>query len=272
MSITFNCPCGKVLSARESDAGKKGICPHCGKSWKISSSGRVASEDHPGRRRKFKPRDVENFLFNHERAIWVLAVLTVVAVGAGFFWYTGIRPWASEEAPPTVAASQAPQAEREEDEVAELLAYRTPATEPLEDPVAAISALNPVPIGPDSPAWMTDFDAFAEAAKKLATSEQSLQEAFTNHEIRWTVTYDSMHANAAMFFEEAAELLAHRPPIQVWALLAPNEVEKIAGLESGTQLVIHGVMGHVTTPRTQNYPAGVFRLGPKYCVIESIDR
>lgn len=250
MAITFNCPCGKLLSVPEQDIGKLGVCPHCNQHWKVTARGPWRPHKP---HRALKPRDVENFLFGHQRAIWGVAMALVVLVGCLFVWYTGIGRTGSP--PATAAAMQAGPA----------------PTEPAAvDPTAAISTLEPTPLGPDAPTWATDFRVFAREVQQASASEQSLQQKFTNYEIRWTVTYDSMHAESVLFFAEALELLGARPPIQVWALLAPSEVKKVAKLKPGDQVVIHGVMGHVTSPRTQNFPAGVYRLGPKYCVIESI--
>ena len=57
----------------------------------------------------------------------------------------------------------------------------------------------------------------------------------------------------------------------MWASVAPNEVYKLVKLKAGDEIVLRGVLGHVTNPRTAEHPAGVFRLGPKYCVIENVE-
>jgi hypothetical protein len=239
MSISFNCPCGKVLSAKEWDAGKKGVCPDCGRKVVVPGKADPSSREDPAKQLARQAAKMENWLFSHQRQIWIGAgftagLLVVIIAGAVFSPNWKSNP-DSPEPPPSIVVTP-------------------PEDAPRADPTQ----------------WKTNFASFAEAIQLAIRDQENLEDKFQGQMVEWTVTYRSCKERVNLYFDEAQPLLEANRGINIWATLLPSEASKTDNLKRGTQVVIRGKIGTVTSARTAEHPLGVVILGPIECTVEAI--
>ena len=239
MSISFNCPCGKVLSAKDWDAGKKGVCPDCGRKVKVPGTADPSSREDPAKQLARSAAKLENWLFTHQRQIWMASGFTAGLVAVIIAGVVLARRWKPKQDLPPVTPPQV---------------SVTPEDGPRADPSK----------------WETNFDSFAEAIQLAIRDGDDLEDKFQGHKVRWTVTFRTCRQGINLYFYEAESLLNANRGIDVWATLLPSETAKASNIRPGTKVVVEGKIGTVTSARTAEHPLGVVILGPIECTVEPL--
>ena len=239
MAITFNCPCGKVLSSRDEDAGLKAICPNCGRRVVVPGQIQVP-EDSGAQLRKLLLR-FDAWMHRQHRKIFIASILLAIAIGSGLFGY---KKW------------KAHQLETQ------------PVSPTIVEPISKTITLDP---DADPENWRTSFDSFAVAAKDAITkNEIYVKEKFTNEEIDWVVTFDDFLQRQALYFREAEPLRKADYGILVWALVLPSQVDAAEELTPGQRIRLKGKIGPIVSSRSQEHPLGYYTIRPVECSIEML--
>ena len=239
MSISFNCPCGKVLSAKEWDAGKKGVCPDCGRKVKVPGKAESSTAVDPAKKLAESAVKMENWLFGHQRQIWMLSGIAVGLLAVIIAGVVLARRWTPKQSLPLV-----------------------------DPPQIATPIDSGAPVDPSL--WETNFNSFAEALQLAIRDRVDLEENFQGKKIEWIVTYRKTKERSNLYFDEAEPLLNANRGINVWATLLPSEAKKTDTLRPGTKVRIKGKIGAITTARTAEHPLEVYILGPIQCTVEPL--
>lgn len=240
MPITFHCQCGKTLSAKDADAGLAGVCPGCGRKVVVPASGSVAGESSPVDQLDSSARRLDRWIFAHQRLIWLSTAVLGLAV---ITLLVGNHYWRKEK-------------------LARAAAERARHYVPTPEHGDRINSADPS-------LWESNFYSFAAAVKAAVKGGENLENKFTGHEVRWTVTFHDFLEQRALYFEEAEPLRKDNRAILVWATLLPSEADKADRLKRGARLTLHGKIGPVTSARSAANPYEEIRLGPIDCLIES---
>ena len=239
MPITFNCPCGKILSSRESDAGLKAICPSCGR--RVIVPGQIQTAPETKEQLRKTVLKVDSWMHSHQRGIWkvsiVLGVLFLIGLVGYQFWLRSKRQ-----------------------EIAQRnLANYTPPVEIELDPNA------------DPELWRTSFDSFAVALKDAMARNELLQDKFSGQTVDWVVTFDDLLQSNAIYFREAEPLRHPDRGILVWATVLPSQVKNAEKLVPGQRFRLTGKIGPVLKGRSAEHPLGNITVRPLECSVEFID-
>jgi hypothetical protein len=239
MPITFNCPCGKILSSRESDAGLKAICPSCGR--RVIVPGQIKTPADTKEQLRKTVLKVDSWVHSHQRGIWkvslVLAVLFLIGMVGYQFWS---------------------RSKRQEIAQRNLANYTPPPVIKL-DPNA------------DPEQWRTSFDSFAVALKDAMAHNELLEDKFTGKSIDWVVTFDDLLQSNSIYFREAEPLRHSDHGILVWATVLPSQVENAEKLVAGQRFRLTGKIGPVLKGRSAEHPLGNITVRPLECSVEFID-
>lgn len=223
MPITFNCPCGKVLSAPDRDAGKPGVCPQCGRRTivPLAEASLQRPDIDPARK---AVNAIEGWIFSHQRTIWIFsAVASVLIVGGVVGYFALVRP--------RMSGSAAPSRQRHKPKAAQIL--RADA---------------------DPSKWDTSFDSFAVAIRQSIASKDNLESIYLHQPVRWPVTFRSVHEGVELFWQEAEPLLNDNRAVRIWATLLPNERDKVESLRRGAKITITGKISYISSGRSAINP------------------
>lgn len=239
MPITFNCPCGKILSSRESDAGLKAICPSCGR--RVIVPGQIKTEPDSTEQLRKAVLNVDSWMQSHQRGIWkvsiIVAVLFLVGLVGYQFWLRSKR----------------------HENVERNLTRFTPPVEIKLDPNA------------DPELWRTSFDSFAVALKDSMQRNELLEPKYSGQMVDWVVTFDDLLQGNSVYFREAEPLRHSDHGILVWATVLPSQVENAEKLVPGQRFRLTGKIGPVLRGRSAEYPLGNITVRPLECSIEFLE-
>jgi hypothetical protein len=239
MPITFNCPCGKILSSRESDAGLKAICPSCGR--RVIVPGQIQTQPDSKEQLRKAVLKVDSWLHSHQRGIWkvsfVVAVLFLIGLVGNQFW---------------IRSKRQENAQRNQ-------AHFKPPVEIKLDPNA------------DPELWRTSFDSFAVALKDAMARTELLQDKFSGQTVDWVVTFDDLLQGNSVYFREAEPLRDSDYGILVWATVLPSQIKNAEKLVPGQRFRLTGKIGPVLKGRSAQHPLGNITVRPLECSVEPID-
>jgi len=236
MAITFNCPCGKILAAKEYDAGQKAVCPNCGQRLLVPESP-APDEPPPVAKLASTARRLDYWMFHHQRTMVAAAALCGVLIAGGIVAYHAFGRRSSEE----------------ESEVVEGSARRIYRVEL--DPTA------------DPSQWRTNFHSFARAVRTAIAAEKDLAAIFEGEPVRWDVSYQYLRQRRDLYFFEREPLLDDNTQVRVWAALLPNEIDKALALRKGEKITITGKIGVINHGRSVDRQYVIIR--PVECRIQT---
>ena len=238
MPITFNCPCGKILSSRESDAGLKAICPSCGR--RVMVPGQIQTPPEATEQLRRAALKFDSWMHGQQRAIWKLSIATAVLLVVGLvgykFWRDGQRRRIVERHVAHVVAKE-----------------------------RARIVLDP---NADPEQWLNNFESFAVAIKQSMAKNELLQDKFTGKQIVWDVTFDELLERGALYFREAEPLREGDRGVLVWASVLPSQIEVAERLRPGQRIRLRGRMGPVLKGRSAEHPLGNVTVRPLECSVE----
>jgi len=238
IAITFNCPCGKILSAKDRDAGLKAVCPHCGRHLRVPASGPAEGEIPPTAKLASAAKRLDFWLQSHQRLIVVTVSIVGAVVLVGLLGFHALARKADRGAKVQVAT------------VEPRILYETP----LDEDAAPAQ-------------WQASFHSFAARAREAIAKEQDLSRVFEGKPVRWLVTLHYMQKDD-LYFYEREPLLDDNFQVRVWATLLPNDAEKARRLRPGGLVAISGEIGSIEQGRSHDRQYVVVR--PVQCEIESI--
>lgn len=240
MPITFNCLCGKILASKERDAGLPAVCPNCGRRVMVPGE-RTSQPDSQEEFRKAAAR-AEDWLFAHQRQIWVASAALVLLIVGGALAYLQLWPrWQESRQGATKL---------------------TPSV--ADTPIALDEQADPN-------AWRTSFDSFAVAAQRALSDEAAMKAKFEGQEIRWTVTFQYALERTQIYFLEAEPLRNKTRGIAVWATILNSEAPKAQKLKRGQKFTLQGKLGPITSARSADHPEGYTIIRPLECVLSITD-
>jgi hypothetical protein len=239
MPITFNCPCGKILSSRESDAGLKAICPSCGR--RMIVPGQIQTPTPSSEKLRKAALEVDSWVHGHHRLFWqaslALGVLFVVAFAGYQYWQKG---------------------KRQEIVRNNLAHYSQPAEMKLN-------------LKADPTLWHKSFDSFAVALKQSMAHNELMEDKFTGQTVDWVVTFDELLQRNSLYFREAEPLRHSDHGILVWATVLPSQIENAEKLVPGQRIHLRGKIGPVLRSRSAEHPLGNITVRPLECSVEPIE-
>ena len=238
MAITFNCQCGKILAARDTDVGKKAVCPGCGQKMLVPATGGMAEAASPFDRPPQWYEKVEGWMFSQQRRLWQIAG-ALLAGGLGI--YVGFVVLGGGAEPPPA-----------EPEIPAKIAAR--------DFQAFDQLLGQEP-------WATDFASFSHDINTAVKENQNPDKLFADRPIRWTVTFSSFR-DEALHFKEASPLLDDNLGIYVWATILPLERKIVDKLKVGDRITLRGKIASTTSGRSTAHPLGYVQIGPVHCTVQ----
>jgi hypothetical protein len=239
MPITFNCPCGKILSSRESDAGLKAICPSCGR--RVIVPGQIQTEPDSKEQLRKAVLSVDSWMQGHQRGIWKVSIIVAMTFLVGL---VGYQFW--------LRSKRHENAERN-------LTRFTPPVEVKLDPNA------------DPELWHTSFDSFAVALKDSMERNELLEPKYSGQMVDWVVTFDDLLQGNSVYFREAEPLRHSDHGILVWATVLPSQVENAEKLVPGQRFRLTGKIGPVLRGRSAEYPLGNITVRPLECSIKFLE-
>ena len=238
MPITFNCPCGKILSSRESDAGLKAICPGCGR--RVIVPGQIQTAPPTTEQMRKAALEVDSWIHSHQRGFWYASLILGVLFVAGF---VGYQFWQQSKRREFAQQNQA---------------HYAPRAEIKLDPNA------------DPELWRTSFASFAVALKESMERNELLEPKYSGQTVDWVVTFDELLQTNSIYFREAEPLRDSDHGILVWATVLPSQVDNAAKLVPGQRFRLTGKIGPVLKGRSAQHPLGNITVRPLECSVEPI--
>lgn len=265
MTIKIQCKCGKVLGSSDADAGLTGVCPYCGRRLHVPGSAPIQEGDggvHGGPISAKTLKRMEIWVFSQQSRLWLLVLLAVPLFAILIMWKAAdSEKWKALNDASVMGPIEAAKQVRDKKQ----------ATDPKKPPKVRFGkagSIYDLSKKPNEFAWSYSVEAFGAAVGASVARNHDLDDTFTDHEIRWKVTFVRMGPDLTLYFEEAEPMLEQYPAVNVWASLLPSELSQASQLKKGDRVTIRGVIGHATHARTASHPRGIVRIGPKYCIIE----